>query len=199
MTGGIYSYEEDPVYLQQNLKHVTVQGRVARLNYHWQSQQLVAFAAKHSFYFAPGTGFHYSNTNFIILGMLLEKVTGHSLADLLQAKIAGPLHLTHTLFPIGPSLPAPYLHGYTQLPGNSAVLDATINDPSTSWAAGAMISTLADLHVWAQALVTGSLLSPTLQAERLQMTPQSGHTYGMAILNGFVQPSGLHWSRGRLP
>jgi D-alanyl-D-alanine carboxypeptidase len=122
--------------------------------------------------------------------MLLEKVTGHSLTDLLQAKITGSLHLTHTQFPTGPGLPAPYLHGYTQLPGNSAVLDATINDPSTSWAAGAMISTLADLHIWAPALITGSLLSPQLQAQRLQMTPQSGHTYGMAILNGFVLPGG---------
>jgi D-alanyl-D-alanine carboxypeptidase len=53
-----------------------------------------------------------------------------------------------------------------------------------------MVSTLDDLHVWAQALATGALISPALQAQRLQMTPQSDHTYGLAILNGFVLPRG---------
>lgn len=185
MTSGIYEYGDDPGFLQQALKHVTVQGSVATNDYHWQPRQLVAFAARHPLYFAPDTGFHYSNTNFIILGMLLEKVTGRTLADLLQARIARPLHLTHTSLLSGASLPAPYLHGYTQLPGSTAVLDITHNNPSYAWATGGMVSTLDDLHVWARALATGALLSPTLQAQRLRMTPQSGYTYGMAIFDGF--------------
>jgi D-alanyl-D-alanine carboxypeptidase len=185
MTSGIYEYGDDPGFLPQALKHVTVQGNVVSLDYRWQPQQLVALAAKHPLYFAPGAGFHYSDTNFIILGMLLEKVTGRSLADLLQAKITGPLHLAHTSLPSGASLPVPYWHGHTQLPGSPVVLDATHVAQSQSWAAGGMVSTLDDLHVWAQALATGALLSPTLQAQRLQMTPQSGHTYGMAIFDGF--------------
>jgi D-alanyl-D-alanine carboxypeptidase len=186
MTSGIFEYGDDPGLLQQALQHVKVQGNVVTGDYHWQPRQLVAFAAKHPLYFAPGTGSHYSSTNFIILGMLLEKVTGRPLADLLQAKITGPLHLAHTLLPSGASLSAPYWHGYTQLPGSTAVLDATHVDSSFAWAAGGMVSTLDDLHVWAQALATGALLSPTLQAQRLQMTPQSGHTYGMAIFDGFA-------------
>jgi len=185
MTSGIYEYGDDPGFLRQNLTHVAVQGHVMTLAYRWQPRQLVALAAKHPLYFAPGTGFHYSSTNFLILGMLLEKVTGRSLADLLQAKITGPLHLAHTLLPSGASLPVPYWHGYTQLPGSPAVLDGTHVDPSFAWAVGDMVSTLADLHVWAQALATGALLSPTLQAQRLRMTPQSDHTYGLAIFDGF--------------
>jgi D-alanyl-D-alanine carboxypeptidase len=186
MTSGIYEYGDDPGFLQQALAHVAVHGHVATNDDHWQPYQLLAFAARHPLYFAPGSGFHYSSTNYIILGMLLEKVTGHSLADLLRERIARPLHLTHTLLPTGPCLPAPYLHGYTRLPGYSAVLDMTHNDPSYAWAVGDMVSTLDDLHVWAQALATGALLSPRLQAQRLQMTPQSGHTYGLAILDGFA-------------
>lgn len=185
MTSGIYEYGDNPAFLQQALKHVKIQGSVVTNDYRWQPQQLVAFAAKQPLYFAPGTGSHYSSTNFIILGMLLEKVTGRPLADLLQTKITGPLHLTHTSLPSGAGLPAPYLRGYTQLPGSTEVLDMTHNNPSYAWAAGGMVSTLDDLHLWAQALATGALISPTLQAQRLQMTPQSGYTYGMAIFDGF--------------
>jgi D-alanyl-D-alanine carboxypeptidase len=185
MTSGIFDYGDDPGFLQQALAHLKVQGHVATLDYHWQPQQLIAFAARHPLYFAPGAGFHYSSTNFVILGMLLEKVTGQPLADLLQAKLTGPLHLAHTLLPSGAGLSEPYLHGYTQVPGSAAVLDATHVAPSFAWAAGGMVSTLDDLHVWAQALATGALISPTLQAQRLQMTEQSEHTYGMAIFDGF--------------
>jgi D-alanyl-D-alanine carboxypeptidase len=185
MTSGIYEYADDPGFQRQALQHVTVRGSVATLAYRWQPRQLVAAAARHPLYFAPGTGSHYSSTNFIILGMLLEKVTGRTLADLLQAEITGPLHLAHTLLPSDASLPVPYWHGYTHLPGGTAVLDATHVVPSFAWAAGGMVSTLDDLHVWARALATGALISPKLQAQRLQMTPQSDHTYGLAIFDGF--------------
>jgi D-alanyl-D-alanine carboxypeptidase len=79
------------------------------------------------------------------------------------------------------------------------VLDITHDLPSYAWTAGGAVSTLDDQHVWAQALATGALLSPRLQAQHLQMTPQSGRTYGMAILNGFVLPRGYLGHGGDFP
>jgi D-alanyl-D-alanine carboxypeptidase len=192
-TSGIYNFTDDPGFQSQLLKHVKVQGTIATLAYVWQPQQLVAIATTHPLYFPPGTAYHYSNTNFIILGMLLEKLTGRTVADLLQAKILRPLHLTHTLLPSGLGLPGPYLDGYTRLPGKSTVIDVTAQGASMDWAAGGMISTLEDLRVWAPVLATGRLLSPALQQQRLAWTLQSQSTYGLAVMNmspGFVGHAG---------
>jgi len=183
-TSGLYNYTEDPDLWRQTLALCGQGQRQVVCGRHWQPQELLAIAAKHVPYFAPGTDFYLSNTDFIILGLLLEQVTGQPLASLLQTMICQPLHLTHTFLPAGAELPPDALHGYMQLPGSTRLVDVTRVDTSVLWAAGGMVSTLDDLRVWAQALATGTLLSPKLQEQRLQWTAQSQlyrYPYGLAV------------------
>jgi len=169
---------------------------------HWQPQELLAIAAKHAPYFAPGTDFCLSNTDFIILGLLLEQVTGQPLASLLQSRICQPLHLTHTFLPSGAELPRSSMHGYMQLSGSTRLVDVTGVDTSVLWAAGGMVSTLDDLRVWAQALATGKLLTPKLQAERLQWSGQSQqyrYPYGLAVMQNNSDTQGGIGDSGTFP
>ncbi|MGW3098503.1 serine hydrolase domain-containing protein [Streptomyces sp. NPDC001102] len=157
-------------------------------------RQLLAYAFRHPNTFAPGGQFQYSNTNFVLLGLVVEKVTGQRLADFFDARILRPARLRHTLLPQGPELPPPYPHGYTDQTLSGAVADATYWNPSWAWAAGAMISDLRDLRRWAETVATGRLLSPGTQAQRLRMLPTGvpGLSYGLGLFdaNGWIGHNG---------
>src|SRR5438477_6834866 len=99
-------------------------------------------------------------------GVLTTGAQGPGGQDVLRTRILQPLGLTHTVFPTTATMPSPHLHGYSVMGGPLTEVNTTMN-PSWGWTAGAMISTLADLHTWAQALATGRLLSPALQKQRL--------------------------------
>jgi len=93
-------------------------------------------------------------------------------------------------------MPEPFSHGYSPLPGAGRT-DVTLASPAVTWTAGAMVSNLRDLHVWTKALATGALLSPAMQAERLQWTAIPGGEpldarYGLGILSlaGFLGHNG---------
>jgi D-alanyl-D-alanine carboxypeptidase len=119
--------------------------------------------------FEPGTMMFYSNTNLVLLGMVVEKVAGAPIQDVLQAQILGPLGLEDTFMPAATTLPRPHARGYTlqEVDGDSPV-DASNWSPSWSWTAGGMISNLDDLLVWGEALGTGrGILSPGMQTARL--------------------------------
>jgi D-alanyl-D-alanine carboxypeptidase len=113
--------------------------------------------------------------------------------------ILQPLGMAETSYPDTPHMPEPFAHGYAADPGspNLRLRDLTRSNPIAANAAGAMVSTLADLRVWARELAVGSLLSPATQAERLAVNPlsdQPGFTlgYGLGImdLNGFSGHTG---------
>ncbi len=155
----------------------------------WDPEELVALGLAEDPYFAPGDGFHYSNTNTVLLGLIVEQVTGEPLADVLAEKIYEPLGLDETSFPAtdDASIPEPFAHGYLFGTNASTVDDAALPDderraaldgellpndvttlnPSWGWAAGAAISTAADLADYVEALVGGGLLGDDLQADRL--------------------------------
>jgi D-alanyl-D-alanine carboxypeptidase len=121
--------------------------------------------------FKPGTEWFYSNTNYVLLGLVLQQVTGKPIEQLYEEEIIRPLHLTETSFPGASSaIPEPYDHGYT-LQGKSSrskPTDSTHWSPSEGWTAGEMISTVNDLLLYGRALGTGKgLLSPQMQKERL--------------------------------
>jgi D-alanyl-D-alanine carboxypeptidase len=157
-------------------------------------------AIAHKPYFPPGQGYHYSNTNFILLGMIIEQITGRPVRDVLRTRILQPLGLTHTIFPTTMAMPSPHVHGYSADGGPLTEVNTTAN-MSWGWTAGAMISTLADLHTWVQALATGRVLSPALQKQRLTLSPPSvayfrhhgvAGGYGLAIakVHGFIGHNG---------
>jgi D-alanyl-D-alanine carboxypeptidase len=145
--------------------------------------------------FPPGQGFEYSNTNTVLLGMVVEKVSGQTLPDFITDHILKPLKLSHTSFPITNAFPAPHAQGYSQNTENQEVVTSNW-DPTWAWAAGAMISTLDDMRLWAAELAAGTLLSPQTQEQRLEtvndppLPPQDGYGLGIFDLAGWVGHNG---------
>ena len=126
------------------------------------------------------------HSNYILLGLIIEQVTGRSVAAEIAERIIVPLGLTQTSFAATPEMPDPYAHGYAVDHVGAPLRDVTRSNPDVAWAAGAMISTMDDLRVWVDALVAGSLLSPSLQAERLAIEEWRSEPvrvgYGLGIL-----------------
>ncbi|MFD0345736.1 serine hydrolase domain-containing protein [Kitasatospora aburaviensis] len=136
-------------------------------------------AATHPAYFDPGKGWHYSNTNYIIAGMLIERLTGRSWAQEVERRIIRPLGLSGTSMPIdSPFVPGPHAHGYYKLADGPA--DTTLLNPSMAGSAGAGVSTTADLTRFISALLGGRLLGPAELAEMKRVSP-SGQAYGLGL------------------
>lgn len=135
----------------------------------WEPQQLVDLVKGDEPMFEPGTMMFYSNTNLVLLGMVIEQVADAPIQDVLQDQILEPLGLDDTFMPTDGAYPEPHPQGYTmQGVDGDEPANATDWNPSWGWTAGAMISDLDDLLVWGEALGTGEdLLSPEAQAERL--------------------------------
>jgi D-alanyl-D-alanine carboxypeptidase len=146
--------------------------------------------------FPPGEGFEYCNTNTILLGLVVQKVSGQPLNSYIHDQILTPLGMSHTSFPTTNAFPEPHAQGYTVQTADGKEAAATDWDPSWGWAAGAMISTLDDMRVWAPALATGKLLTPQMQAQRLQtvgspgMPPQDGYGLGIFNVGGWIGHNG---------
>jgi D-alanyl-D-alanine carboxypeptidase len=159
----------------------------------FRPRDLVAMATGHKPLFAPGTQFSYSNTNYILAGMIVERVTGDPLADQLQRRIFQPLGLGDTQLPTTQrALGGPHARGYAPpdkdwqvSDGPARLVDVTEMDTSWGWAAGAMVSTTADLAHFYQALLGGQLLPPELlkQMRTTVDASQLGHgtRYGLGL------------------
>jgi D-alanyl-D-alanine carboxypeptidase len=167
----------------------------------WTPEQLIDVIRDEPASFEPGTKFDYSNSNTVLLGMVIEKVTGKSMADVFNEQIIGPLGLSGTSFPgTSAELPSPYLSGITeQGQPDGATADATNWNPSWGFTAGEMISTLDDLRTWGQALATGEgILGKEMAAKRLESlttsvppnTPEKSYGLGFGQLNGWIGHTG---------
>jgi D-alanyl-D-alanine carboxypeptidase len=187
MQSGLYNYSATTAF-QQAL--------FAGPQRNFTPQELLGYAFAEHPVFAPGQGFQYSNTNTVLLGLVVEKVGGQPLPDYIHDHIVAPLNMSHTSFPTTNAFTDPHPQGYTNQTANGAVVTSTDWNPSWGWAAGAMISTLDDLHTWAPAVATGKLLSPAMQAQRLQtvneqgLPPQDGYGLGIFNLGGWIGHNG---------
>ncbi|GAA1173405.1 D-alanyl-D-alanine carboxypeptidase [Kitasatospora gansuensis] len=186
MRSGLFSYTADDDFVHDLLSDPTRP---------FTPPELLTYAFHHPNVFAPGSKFQYSNTNTVLLGLLVEKLCGLPLAEFIHRNVTGPAHLPHTLFPQGAEFPEPHAHGYTNQTLSGRIADATDWNPSWGWAAGAMISDLDDLHRWAKVLATGTLLSPATQAEREKFIPvpgfdDSGYGLGLFRNHGWVGHNG---------
>ncbi|MGA6203545.1 serine hydrolase domain-containing protein [Nocardia testacea] len=163
----------------------------------YQPRQLLATALRHDPYFAPGTRFRYSNTNYIVAGLLIEHVTGHPYGLEIADRILTPLGLTSTTVPGNePGLSHPALAAYRTIDGErTAVTDM---NPSLDWAAGEMVSTTADLGKFFAALLSGELTSPHALAQMRNTVSMGGmgFHYGLG-LQRFDPPCGDSvWGHG---
>ncbi|GAA2208707.1 serine hydrolase domain-containing protein [Nonomuraea monospora] len=155
----------------------------------YQPEELlkVAFAKK-----LPDDGkWHYSNTNYVVLGLLVEKLTGRPYGEEVRRRVLRPLGLRHTVVPGDRAgLPSPHAKGYEPLP---ELVDATRMNPSLDWAAGEMISTAADLERFMTALIGGKLISEkSLREMRTTVATGAGFDYGLG-LQAYRLPCGTAW------
>ncbi len=129
--------------------------------------------------------FTYSNTNYVLLALIVRKVSGMVYEDAIPNAITIPQGLVSTRVPFtgDTTLPAPFSHGYWEDTETGVLHDVTIRDPSTVWASGNMISTIADLARWGELLGKGTLLSTATQSQRLQYVPMDDNlSYGLGIV-----------------
>jgi D-alanyl-D-alanine carboxypeptidase len=168
-TSGLGEYLDQPAVLDD-------------LRRQWTPAELIAVAEDGGRVGRPGESFHYANTNYIVLGEIIEQVTGNTWADEVRARISEPLGLTRTR-----AMTDERPTGYQIADG--AFVDATdIADPSVGGAAGALLSTDRELLRFATALAAGSLLSPASQRTMMTFVPGYDyssfgivHSYGLGI------------------
>ena len=201
MRSGLYNYTNAPE-ISASMDHDPTKV--------WSPAELLAIAFAHPPNFPPGTAYEYSNTNYALLGLIIEKVDGKPLAQAMQDRLFGPLHLQHTILPASSvnTIPDPYSHGYLygsclgRHGGHTALLargqaaaragtllpkDYTDVNHSFAAAAGAVISTANDLATWIQALVAGRVLNAAYQRRWLDsLQPEDpskpeGQRYGYGI------------------
>jgi len=173
-TSGLFDYTEDPAVLKPYLHgHLTV-ARAPRT--------LVARAVVHPPVFAPGARWSYSNTGYILLGLIVEAAAGDSLASELQQRIFAPLGLRGTTFDSSPRISGRHAHGYLAI-GKGPARDVSVFSPSFAWAAGAIVSTADDVARFYRALLHGQLLRPDLLAAMKMTVAQGppGESYGLGL------------------
>jgi D-alanyl-D-alanine carboxypeptidase len=147
----------------------------------YSPQELLDVAFAQPPYFPPGQGWHYSNSNYVVAGLLVEKLTGMPYGDAVTERIVRPLRLNRTTVPgTDPTVPEPHAHGYTEVAGT--LVDATEMNPSLDWAAGEMISTAGDLNRFLSALLGGELTSAAaLTAMRDTVETGQMFRYGLGL------------------
>jgi D-alanyl-D-alanine carboxypeptidase len=201
MRSGLYSYTFDPGF------NATLDSDPGKA---WTPDELLTIAFAHPADFAPGAQYEYSNTNIVLLGTVIEKLTGMTASEAFQKRIFDPLGLKRTSLPVktDAAIPDPHAQGYqfgtnvdtidsyavpsAQLPaalnGTLKPINDTDANPSWGWTAGGAISTPDDLAVYVKALVGGGLLNAKTQKLRLDSIqpivpgkPNSGG-YGLGIV-----------------
>jgi D-alanyl-D-alanine carboxypeptidase len=155
-TSGIYNYFENPRYEALVFRRPT---------HRWTVREILALVERP--YFAPGTGYHYSNTNYVLLGLAAERASRSSLGTAIRRRFLAPLGMRDTFFQGEEPVRVRGAMGYLyDAPARrfEGLADRTNTRPNTSaatvaWAAGAMVSTAHDVATWARALYGGSVLS----------------------------------------
>ncbi|MFE2878229.1 serine hydrolase domain-containing protein [Streptomyces roseus] len=154
----------------------------------YDPRELVALALSKPARFEPGSGFGYSNTNYTLAALLIERITGRSYAEDVHDRILRPLGLRDTVLGgSGSTLPEPYAHGYHRYRDAEEwqVDDVSRQNPSMLFGAGDARTTTRDLHAFFSALNGGKLLPAPLLAE--MRTPYGELGYGLGL---FVQDLG---------
>jgi D-alanyl-D-alanine carboxypeptidase len=154
----------------------------------WTRDEIVGPARGRPLRFEPGKGWAYSNTDYALVGLMIERVTGHRLGQELRARILRPLQLRHTRFPVRSVRLGGPAHGYSldvgpdgPVPGT--LVDVTRFSPSFAWASGNGVSTLRDLARFQRALLGGRLLKPSLRRAMLHTvrTGTPGRRAGLGV------------------
>jgi D-alanyl-D-alanine carboxypeptidase len=194
-------YDGNKISVRQLLQHTsgisTDYANAKPQNGVYPLAELVRAGLSHPPQFEPGTSFGYSNVNYFVAGMLIEKITGQLVGDAITDRIITPLGLSGTRYPApgDRSLAAPYLPGYTW---QIAFWVDTTNqlEPSYTHSAGAMISTQADLVTFERALAGGKVVSAESLAAMRETVPVPGideFDYGVGLMHKTLSCGGEAW------
>ncbi len=187
MTSGLSSYTENLDFMTKVLYY---KGELTVT-----AEEIVAAAVKLPLKFTPGSKYEYCNSNTIILGLLIQKVTGKSVRQVLSEKIFQPLGMTSTYWPVSRFLPYPYSHGYSSSTVTGILTDVTNYSPSWGDAAGILISNFSDLKIWMKEIKERNLLSATTKEERIKWVDEgngkSFYGFGLMKINGWIGHSGI--------
>lgn len=168
MTSGLFNYSDDPEMWEPFI--------ASGYTLEYPPDSLLAISFRHPLNFPPGTRYEYCNTNTVLLGLLLEKITGKPAARVISEKVTTPLNLAATYFGGPFYMFTPYINGYTIR--EEGMLNTTNWNPSWGYTAGAIISNLADMKKWARYLADGALLSEAMKAERFKF---GSDNYGFCV------------------
>ncbi|WP_406530011.1 serine hydrolase domain-containing protein [Streptomyces sp. I8-5] len=170
---------------------------------YYTPRELLATALRHPADFDPGEKWAYSNTNYIVAGLIVQKITGRPLAKEIDRRIIKRVGLRHTYFPApgDASIQEPHPHGYYRESADGPLRDITEIDPSWGWAAGQLISTDSDLNRFFGALLAGRLLPPAQLARMRSTVPAEatfgpGARYGLGLVSRPLPCGGLSWGHG---
>ncbi len=163
----------------------------------WSPRGLVSRVAHKPLLFAPGTRASYSNTNYLLLSLIIERITGSPYATAVEQRIIRPLGLRHTSFPgTDPYIHGPHAHAYMSVrngDGSTSIVDVTTFDPTIMWGGGEMVSTTRDLNRFYAALLDGDLLPPSLL--RQMRTADDGSIYGLGLIRHRLSCGVTAWGK----
>ncbi|GAA0963075.1 serine hydrolase domain-containing protein [Kribbella koreensis] len=192
-TSGLPDYDQDVAADYLPVQHT-----------YFEPRQLLDLALAHGAASAPGTEWSYSNTNYIILGLMVQKVTGRPLGEEITKRVIERIGLEHTYWPATGDQTIRERHpkGYWLTEPGKPLVDVTEQEPSMAWAAGALISTPSDLNRFFAALIGGKLLPPA-QLDQMLTTveapdagPRGASRYGLGIQTFTLSCGGFAWSHG---
>ena len=169
---------------------------------YFEPRQLLDMALAQKADFEPGAKWEYSNTNYVVLGLLIEKVTERPLIEEVTQRVIARAGLRHTYFPnVGDqTIHEPHPHGYTRDKPDQPLTDVTELDPSWGWAAGQMVATPSDINRFYSALLGGRLVRPE-QLKEMRETVAApglwpGARYGLGLISTPMSCGGVAWGHG---
>jgi D-alanyl-D-alanine carboxypeptidase len=187
MRSGLFEAYNTPEINAMNITPKTV----------FDMRTVVRWAVQQKPYFKPGTRYNYSNTNYLLLGLIIESITHRDIGDEIRSRLLERFHLTHTSYPTTQAMPEPWSHGYG-LNARRGWDDISNTIPvSLMGPAGEMISTMADMKRWVKLYVTGKANGPATQRARLDCLPTGTGNVSFGL--GIGCSAGWYGYTGGLP
>ncbi|MDN3351978.1 serine hydrolase domain-containing protein [Actinomadura sp. DC4] len=164
-------------------------------------EQTVARATRHHPDFPPGSHWNYSNTGYVLLGMIIQRVTGHSWHEEVRSRIVRPLGLAHTFLPGSATLPWPHAESYQRFQPSEPLVDVTEQTGVGDNGEAGLVSTTADLNRFFRALLGGRLL-PAAQLAQMKRTVPVGAEWeplmpgardGLGLFSRPLSCGGVYW------